>query len=105
LKYLQLLLYTSEEEGKKLHLGLLGLGYWYSKDERNKEEDTYILLGTLYREYTERERGFRARGSLWGWLWDYQKEEETSFEKYSVLKLFSYTKEADGTKKILGISF
>lgn len=103
--YGPLLLYTSEEEGKKLHLGLLGLGYWYSKDERNKEEDTYILLGTLYREYTERERGFRARGSLWGWLWDYQKEEETSFEKYSVLKLFSYTKEADGTKKILGISF
>ena len=69
------------------------------------KKDTYILLGTLYREYTERERGFRARGSLWGWLWDYQKEEETSFEKYSVLKLFSYTKEADGTKKILGISF
>ncbi len=103
--YGPMLLYTSEENGKNFHLGLLGLGYWHRKDEQSKEQDTYILLGSIYREYTEKERGFRARGSLWGFLWDYQKEEETSFEKYSVLKLFSYTKEADGTRKILGISF
>lgn len=102
--YGPLLLYTSEESGKNFHLGLFGLGYWYRKDPQNKEEDTYILLGTLYREYTEKERGFRARGSFWGLLWDYQKEEETSFEKFSILKFFSYSTEADGTKKIMGIS-
>ena len=102
--YGPLLLYTSEEKGKNFHLGLLGLGYFYNRNDHKNEEDFYVLLGSIYREYRGEERGFRAKGSLWGWLWEYQKEEETSFEKYSILKLFSYTKEADGTKKILGIS-
>lgn len=100
--YGPMLLYTSEEKNENFHLGLLGLGYWYKKQDK---EETYILLGSLYREYTKKERGYRARGSLWGWLWNYEIEEENSYEKFSVLKIFSYTKETDGTKKIMGVSF
>ena len=87
--YGPMLLYTSKEVDKDLELGLLGLAYWHKKE---KQEETYILLGALYREYTKSERGFRSRGSLWGWLWNYEKEEETAYEKYSLFKIFSYTK-------------
>ncbi|MDX1961085.1 MAG: hypothetical protein SFU98_21125 [Leptospiraceae bacterium] len=85
-------LYTYTSKEKELELGLLGLGYWNLKDRNNSEpEETYVLLGTLYREYTKKERGYKSRGSFWGFLWEYQTEEETGFKKFSFLKLFSYT--------------
>ncbi len=97
--------YSDEDPGSLFMLGLLGLGYWHTNTDSTKQHSTYILLGTLYREYTEQERGYISRGSLWGLLWEYQKEEETGFQKFSLLKLFSYTKEPDGTVKIMGIQF
>ncbi|HMY67203.1 MAG TPA: hypothetical protein PL163_11165 [Leptospiraceae bacterium] len=103
--YGPLLHYSDEDPGSLFMLGLLGLGYWHTNTESTNQHSTYILLGTLYREYTEKERGYISRGSLWGLLWEYQKEEETGFQKFSMLKLFSYTKEPDGTVKIMGIQF
>ncbi|PJZ46766.1 hypothetical protein EHQ30_08720 [Leptospira brenneri] len=94
-------LFDSEEE--KTELMLAGLGYYHNKTKSDQQYSTYILLGALYQEKTELERGYLKRGSLWGWLWEYQTE-ENGYEKFSILKLFSYTKETDGTKKIMGIS-
>ncbi|TGL44776.1 LA_1737 family protein [Leptospira perdikensis] len=94
-------LFDSEEE--KTELILAGLGYYHNRTKSNNQYSTYLLLGVLYQEKTELERGFVKRGSLWGWLWEYQTE-DNGYEKFSILKLFSYTKETDGTKKIMGIS-
>ncbi|TGN09785.1 LA_1737 family protein [Leptospira ilyithenensis] len=93
--------YDSEEENTEL--ALFGLGYYHNKTKADNQYGTYILLGALYRETTELDRGYKKRGSLWGWLWEYQTE-ETGFEKFSILKIFSYTKETDGTKKFMGFS-
>ncbi|WP_407658915.1 LA_1737 family protein [Leptospira soteropolitanensis] len=94
-------LFDSEEE--KTELLLAGLGYYHNKTKSDNQYSTYVLLGALYQEKTEIERGYIKRGSLWGWLWEYQTE-DNGYEKFSILKLFSYTKEVDGTKKIMGIS-
>ncbi|WP_423241779.1 LA_1737 family protein [Leptospira kobayashii] len=94
--------YDSEEENTELVL--LGLGYYHNKTKSDNQYGTYILLGALYQEATEKDRGFKKRGSLWGWLWEYQIEEETGFEKFSILKIFSYTKETNGTRKFMGFS-
>ncbi|MCW7469754.1 LA_1737 family protein [Leptospira kanakyensis] len=94
-------LFDSEEE--KTELLIAGLGYYHNKTKSDSQYSTYILLGALYQEKTEIERGYVKRGSLWGWLWEYQTE-DNGYEKFSILKLFSYTKETDGTKKIMGIS-
>ncbi|TGL33430.1 LA_1737 family protein, partial [Leptospira bourretii] len=94
-------LFDSEEENTELVLA--GLGYYHNKTKSDNQYSTYILLGALYQEKTEIERGYVKRGSLWGWLWEYQTE-DNGYEKFSILKLFSYTKEMDGTKKIMGIS-
>ncbi|TGL87948.1 hypothetical protein EHQ68_07745 [Leptospira congkakensis] len=93
-------LFDSEEE--KTELLIAGLGYYHNRTKSDNQYSTYVLLGALYQEKTENERGYIKRGSLWGWLWEYQTE-ENGYEKFSILKLFSYTKETDGTKKILGI--
>ncbi|TGK82669.1 hypothetical protein EHQ24_14305 [Leptospira noumeaensis] len=94
-------LFDSEEE--KTELVLAGLGYYHNQTKSDNQYSTYLLLGALYQEKTEIERGYVKRGSLWGWLWEYQTE-DNGYEKFSILKLFSYTKETDGTKKILGIT-
>lgn len=103
--YGPLFLYTKESKQKVFHLGMLGLGYWYSSSKISREESLYVLLGALYREYTEEQRGYRTRGSLWGWLWEYQEEEETGYRKFSILKLFSYKRLPDGTRKLIGFPF
>lgn len=94
-------LFDSEEENTELMIA--GLGYYHNKTKSDNQYSTYILLGALYQEKTEIERGYVKRGSLWGWLWEYQTE-DNGYEKFSILKLFSYTKETDGTKKIMGMS-
>lgn len=93
--------FNSEEEQTELLFA--GLGYYHNKTKSDNQYSTYVLLGALYQEKTEIERGYVKKGSLWGWLWEYQTE-ENGYEKFSILKLFSYTKETDGTKKIIGIS-
>ncbi|TGL07258.1 hypothetical protein EHQ43_07525 [Leptospira bouyouniensis] len=97
------LYYHSKSNEEMTELALLGIGYYHNETKSDKQYSTYVLLGILYQEKTELERGFVKRGSLWGWLWEYQTE-ENGYEKFSILKLFSYSKEPDGTKKILGIS-
>ncbi|XDD47050.1 hypothetical protein AB3N60_02890 [Leptospira sp. WS39.C2] len=97
------LYYKSKSPEEITELALLGIGYYHNETKSDKQYSTYVLLGVIYQEKTELERGFVKRGSLWGWLWEYQTE-ENGYEKFSILKLFSYSKETDGTKKILGIS-
>lgn len=94
---------NSVDEFERLDLGLLGIGYFYNKTFANNQEIFHIGLGSVYREFTEVQNGYRSRGSLWGFLWEYQSEEQTQFRKFSLLKLFSYTVEEDGRKKIMGI--
>lgn len=97
--------YYSESNHSTRHIGLAGILYWYYNSKTKRDRSFYVLLGSLYREYTQKERGFISRGSLWGWLWEYQKEEETGFTKFSIFKLFSYKREADGTRKLIGFPF
>lgn len=94
--------YKSKSEEEVTELALAGIGYYHNHTKSDNQYSTYVLLGIIYQEKTELERGFLKRGSLWGWLWEYQTE-DTGYEKFSILKLFSYAKETDGSKKILGI--
>ncbi|TGL64945.1 LA_1737 family protein [Leptospira jelokensis] len=95
--------YESKSADEITELALAGIGYYHNQTKSDNQYSTYVLLGAIYQEKTELERGFVKRGSLWGWLWEYQTE-DNGYEKFSILKLFSYSKETDGTKKILGIS-
>ncbi|MDF3820873.1 hypothetical protein P3G55_13235 [Leptospira sp. 96542] len=97
------LYYKNESLQDVTELALFGIGYLHHKEKVSNQYGTYLLLGALYQEKTEEARGFLKRGSLWGWLWEYQSE-DTGYEKFSILKLFSYTKDTDGSRKILGIS-
>ncbi|TGL55907.1 hypothetical protein EHQ59_01240, partial [Leptospira kemamanensis] len=97
------LYYISKSQEEVTELALAGVGYYHNETKSDNQHSTYVLLGSLYQEKTELERGFIKRGSLWGWLWEYQTE-DNGYKKFSILKLFSYAQETDGTRKILGIS-
>lgn len=101
--YGPLIYYSFDSLDEKTELMFAGIGYYHNRTKSDNQYSTYVLLGAFYQEKTEIERGYVKRGSLWGWLWEYQTE-ENGYEKFSILKLFSYSKETDGTKKIMGIS-
>ncbi|MEM7183457.1 MAG: hypothetical protein AAF518_21290, partial [Spirochaetota bacterium] len=99
------LIYANFTKKRDLQLGALGAAYWHYQNKLDKEYSTYILLGSLFRSYSKKERGYHTMGSMWGWLWEYQYETETQFRKFSVLKLFSFGKDKRGRTKIMGIRF
>lgn len=93
--------------GSLFQLGLLGTAYYRNFNAAERTDRRMALLGVLYNDVQRPDRGYRARGSLWGLLWDYETEQETGFSKFSVLK-FAYSRtEIDGAvhHRILGISF
>ncbi|MBI39825.1 MAG: hypothetical protein CMF59_09510 [Leptospiraceae bacterium] len=83
---------TSSEVSEGLGLGLL----WYrSRDDNRQEHYRSILMGGLlyYDRYKGAQNGFREWGSLYGFLWDYEIEPSSGYEKFSILKfIFSRTK-------------
>ncbi|HPD04288.1 MAG TPA: hypothetical protein PLJ75_03370, partial [Spirochaetota bacterium] len=84
---------------KIVDLGLLGLLYYRNEDLLMNDGRRMVLLGTIFDETKKPERKYHSVGSLWGILWAYEKEEETGFTKFSILKgLYKYT-EKDGSGK------
>lgn len=94
-----------EEGGNLFQLGLLGSAYYRNYNAAERSDRRMALMGVLYNEVQRPERGYRARGSLWGLLWDYETE-DTGFRKLSVLKFLYSRTEIDGTvrQRIFGIS-
>lgn len=91
--------------GHNNRLFLLGLYFDYDNYEE-KSRKAGLLGGILYYYSQKPARGYESRGSLWGLLWDYEKESETNYYKFSILKfLFSKTRTSDGEEytRILGI--
>ncbi len=86
---------------------LIGGGalYYEFADRSRNEYSRAVLLGVLYSDTARRERGYRSRGSLWNYLWQYQSESESDFEKFSLLKfVYSRTRHAGRTRtRVLGI--
>ena len=77
---------------------LIGAGaLWHNfyRTEQN-ESSSRILLGTVYEELRRPERGYHSRGSMWGFLWQYQAESETDYRKFSVLKFLYSRTETEG---------
>ncbi|AXR66182.1 LA_1737 family protein [Leptospira mayottensis] len=92
-----LLTYHEKDSDGTLTLGGLGLFYYRNRSEFKKEESTKILGGLFYFSEKKAARGYQNHGVLGfpligGLLWNYEHEEETGFEKTSVLKfVFSRT--------------
>ncbi|MCR9145473.1 MAG: hypothetical protein NXI24_24755 [bacterium] len=86
---------------------LLGGGalYYETSDTASRDYTRAVLMGVLYSDIGRSERGYRSRGSLWSYLWQYQSESESDFQKFSVLKfVYSKTRHAGKTStRIFGI--
>ncbi|MCB1143785.1 MAG: hypothetical protein KDK54_16165 [Leptospiraceae bacterium] len=93
--------WKSEEERNFLGLGLL---YYHSRSDDKKEELRHFLLGTLYYENKKPKNHYRSKGSLWGWLWQYEEEMDTHWKKVSIFKIFSL-EESENEKRIMGIKY
>ena len=82
---------TPAKVSEGLGLGLL----WYrSRDDAMQEHFRSVLMGGLlyYDRYKGAQNGFRKWGSLYGFLWDYEVEPSSGYEKFSILKfIFSRT--------------
>jgi hypothetical protein len=88
-----------------LQLGGLGALWFRRKDDIEGVDRKLMLLGVLYDEYKKPERKYTFQGSLWGVLWEYETEEETGFNKFSLLKFLYKRVEMEGkaTTRVLGI--
>jgi hypothetical protein len=84
-------------------LGLGGLYYFHNEMDRFEELE-HILLGTVYIHKKKFKNRYNSYGSMWGWLWQYEYEEETGYNKFSILKLLS-REEYNGEVRYLGIKF
>ncbi len=93
-----LLTYFSEDKSGDFDLGVLGLAYYRNNDIPSGNDRRMLLLGSIYNEVKRPERGYHEMGSLWGILWSYEKEEETGFRKFSILKGIYKWVEKDGEK-------
>lgn len=94
------------DSGSVFQLGMLGTAYYRNYNASERTDRQMALMGIAYNEVQQPERGYRARGSLWGLLWNYETE-DTGFSKFSVLKIiYSRTVEIDGDirHRILGIT-
>lgn len=100
-----LLSYISREGNSSFDLIVLG-ALWY----RNAEPDLHrerqmLLLGIPYYKVHRPERNYESRGSLWGFLWEYENEADTGYKKFSILKFLVKWTEIQGKDelRILGI--
>jgi len=90
--------YFSESPEGDFDLGLLGLLYYRNENVKEGTDRRMWLLGTIYNEVKEPERGYHVRGSMWGGLWSYTTE-DNGFRKFSILKGLYKWVERDGEKK------
>ncbi|MCB1304656.1 MAG: hypothetical protein KDK37_10270, partial [Leptospiraceae bacterium] len=104
-----LLTYSYESEKASSRWIVLGLLYYRDRDDKKQTDlNGYLLNGLLYYDnYRGSQNGFHEWGSLYGWLWDYEVEPGSNYEKISFLKfVFSRTKDSDGTHyRIFGAKF
>lgn len=98
----------SWSEKNKYHsdnAALLGL-LFYDYDSFEKYHRTQLILGGIgYMHLKRQENEYSEYGSLWGILWNYQKEQKTGFRSFSIGKfLFSYTNYGDHKRiRIFGV--
>ncbi len=101
---LPFLYYQHTEPSSSFRLALMGL-LWYGN--REYEESLELgLLGVVYFGLDRKERGYHSVGSLWGVLWQSEREDETGFKKFSILAgVYSKTLRKNGETKsrLLGI--
>lgn len=103
-----LLTYISYDGADKFEMIGGGLIWYRNYDSYKRTNTEHALLGTVYLGIEKPERGYRSRGSLWGFLWESQAETETDYRKFSILKgiAFSRTTSAGRTwTRVLGIRF
>jgi len=101
------LTWNSEDYYGKFQLWVLG-ALWFRNYKSDEGKDLQaLLLGIPYYKLQDPERGYESWGSLWGLLWQYEKESETGFSKFSLLKILYRRTVIDGevTHRILGIRF
>ncbi|MCB1325756.1 MAG: hypothetical protein H7A21_13475 [Spirochaetales bacterium] len=82
-----------------------GLVWYRNVDRAAAQETSRLLLGIAYENLRRPERGYHSTGSLWGLLWNYERESETGFRKFSLLKvLYSRTEyEGETHHRLLGL--
>lgn len=102
-----LLSYFDYEGANKFELVGLGLIWYRNYDAYKRTNTEHALLGTVYIGTDKPERGYRSRGSLWGFLWEKETEDETNYRKFSILKgaVYSRTTTAKGEtySRIFGV--
>lgn len=102
-----LLSYVEHDQDRRFHMWLLG-GLWYRNYRPDLGSDRQLLLmGIPYIKVSRPERGYESWGSLWGILWNYEREQETGFSKFSILKFLYKRTVLDGkvTHSVMGVRF
>lgn len=99
------LAYRFKNETELYEIAGMGLLWYRHADYLEETERRMVLLGSLYNYNKVKERGYSEVGQLWGLLWNYEEEEDTDFQKFSVLKfVFKHTRLNNKlTTKIFGI--
>jgi hypothetical protein len=97
----------ANRDNERLRIWTLGLLRFQHADPANHDEHDLFLLGIPYYHVEHPERKYSSTGSFWGILWDYEKEEETGFSKFSILKFLYKRVEMNGEvhHTICGIRF
>lgn len=87
------------------HYWGLGLLYYDDYNLSAREHSEHWLAGILWQDIRKPQRGYRTRGMLWRYLWEYQIEEDTDYTKFSVLKFLFSRKHKDGetSYRVFGI--
>ncbi|WP_241555965.1 LA_1737 family protein [Leptospira yasudae] len=107
-----ILTYHGKDADGTITLGGLGVLYYRNRSEYYKEETTAVLGGLAYFSEKKAARGYQNHGVfgfplIGGLLWNYEYEEETGFEKTSILK-FAYSRTAykgKVTNRVLGVNW
>ncbi|MCB1174178.1 MAG: hypothetical protein KDK39_11450, partial [Leptospiraceae bacterium] len=87
------------------HYWILGGAYYHDLRPREWQGSEMLLLGLAWTHSYKPERRYERMGSLWGWLWEYQSEADTGYNKFSIVKfIFSRTEKQGQTRyRLLGI--
>ncbi len=100
--------YISYDGADKFEVIGGGLLWYRNYDSYRRTNTEHALLGTLYLGIDRPERGYKSRGSMWGFLWESQRETDTDYRKFSILKGIAFSRTTSGGRtwtRILGIRF
>jgi len=97
-----------ESSGEDIfHAVGFGLIYYRNYYAARHRDRAMLLGGTLLNYVEKPERGYESWGSLWGFLWEYEREERGAYNKFSLMKFIFKRVDDHGDVKyrVMGVGF